>query len=313
MNTIASSMRAGDWGSLLVLSILWGCSFFFIELAIVELPPLTIVLVRVALAAVILWLIVLSMGLTVPRSITIWRSFAVMGLINNLLPFSLIVWGQIHITSGLASILNATTPIFTVLVAGVMLHDEKVTVNKLIGVVLGFLGTVVMIGPAALSGMDSHVLAQLAILAAAVLYAFATVFGRRFRKMGVSPMVAAAGQVTASTIFLLPVVLIVEAPQIEVFPSLSVVSALVALAVLSTALAYVLYFRILASAGATNVLLVAFLIPITAILLGVGVLGETLNSEQIQGMGMVALGLLAIDGRLMKLNRGGRPANTEDS
>jgi len=303
-------MNARDWGSLLALSILWGSSFFFIELAIVELPPLTIVFVRVALAAVILWLIVLFMKLMVPWSITVWCSFAVMGLINNLLPFSLIVWGQIHITSGLASILNATTPIFTVLIAGMVLHDEKMTANRLIGVIVGFLGTAVMIGPTALSGMSFNVLAQFAVLAAAVLYAFAGVFGRRFREMGISSVVTAAGQVTASATFLLPLVLIIEMPRIGTLPGLPVISALVALAVLSTALAYVLYFRILASAGATNVLLVTFLVPITAILLGVGVLGEALSIEQILGMGLVALGLLVIDGRIMKLNRSDRSANT---
>ena len=283
---------------LIVLSVLWGGSFFFIELAVSELPTLTIVLFRVSLAAIVLWLFIVATGISVPKSLEVWGSFLIMGLLNNILPFSLIVWGQAYIASGLASILNATTPLFTVLVAGTLLQDEKITKNKLVGVLLGFLGTVVMIGPSALGGIGVNVVAQLAVLGAALSYAFAGVYGRRFKSQNINPTVTAAGQVSASALFLTPIVLVVDDPITIAALSTQAVMALVSLAVLSTAVAYVLYFKILASAGATNLLLVTFLIPVSAILLGTVVLGETLLIPHMLGMGIITLGLIAIDGRL---------------
>ena len=283
---------------LIVLSVLWGGSFFFVEVAVSELPTLTIVLVRVALAAIALWLFIVAAGIALPKSSAVWGSFLIMGLLNNVLPFTLIVWGQSHIASGLASILNATTPLFAVLVAGALLRDERITKRKSIGVVIGFLGTVVMIGPSALGGIGVHVTAQLAVLAAALSYAFAGVYGRRFKARNVHPVVVAAGQVSASALFLIPMVLVFDDPAGLDMPSTHTVMALVALALFSTAFAYVLYFKILASAGATNLLLVTFLIPVSAILLGTMVLGETLQIPHMIGMATIMIGLVAIDGRL---------------
>lgn len=306
MNTpINTAMQWRHWGLLWLLSILWGGSFFFVEVAIVELPPLTVVLCRVGGAAAALWAIVLFMRLPLPSRPAVWGSFAAMGLINNVLPFSLIAWGQIYITSGLASILNATMPLFTILVAAALLADEHLTRGKIIGVLLGIAGTVLMVGVAALDGFGDNVLAMLAVLAAAVSYAFATVFGRRFRAWGVPPIVTAAGQTTGSTLILIPFALALEQPLQLAFPSTSVVLALVGLAVLSTAFAYIIYFNILASSGAVNISLVTLLLPVSTILLGVLLLDETLHQSHIAGMALIALGLAAIDGRVWRRLKGG--------
>jgi len=224
-----------------------------------------------------------------------------MGFLNNLVPFSLIVWGQTQIGSGLASILNATTPLFGVVVAHVLTRDEKMTGHRLAGVVLGFAGVVVMLGPAALRTVGSDIAAQLACLAAAFSYALAGVFGRRFRRMGVAPMATATGQVTASTAMLVPLALLVDRPWTLAMPGPATWGAILGIAALSTALAYVLYFRILATAGATNILLVTFLVPVSAIILGSLVLGEVLELQHLAGMALIGTGLAAIDGRLARI------------
>jgi drug/metabolite transporter (DMT)-like permease len=221
-----------------------------------------------------------------------------MGTINNVIPFSLIVWGQTHIASGLASILNATAPLFTVVVAGVLLQDERITVKKGIGVIVGFFGVIIMIGPSALEGLGVDAIAQVAMLGAAISYAFAGVYGRRFKEMGINPVITAAGQVTASSLIMIPIAFYFDHPFLSPLPSSKIWAAIVGLAILSTALAYILYFRILASAGATNLLLVTFLIPVSAIILGSVVLKETLDSIHFIGMFLISIGLSLIDERL---------------
>jgi drug/metabolite transporter (DMT)-like permease len=296
---------------LLTLSVLWGGSFFFNGVAVKELPTFTIVVARIALAAAMLLLVLNLTGAGLPRERRVWAAFFVMSLLNNALPFSLIVWGQSHIASGVASILNATTPLCTVIVAHMLTADEKMTGGRLIGVLLGLAGVGVMIGSEALASLGIDVAAQLACLAAAISYAFAGVFGRRFRNMGVTPMQTAAGQVTASSLILLPVMLLVDRPWTLPAPGAATILALVGVATLSTALAYVLYFRILATAGATNLLLVTFLIPASAILLGVVILEETLRPQHIAGLILIGIGLGAIDGRPWRALRGvGQPASS---
>ncbi|MGY8862111.1 MAG: DMT family transporter [Pseudomonadales bacterium] len=305
---INTSMGAPEWLMLIALSVLWGGSFFFVGVAVAELPPLTIVTLRVGLAAIALWAIVLVMGLRPPKSIKIWLAFIGMGLLNNVIPFSLIVWGQTHIASGLASVLNATTPLFGVVVAGLLLADERATPMKLIGVAIGFMGVVMMIGMPSL-GMagQGSTLAQIAILVAALSYAFAGVYGRRFKGMALSPVVIAAGQVTGSSLVLAPIALYIDGP-LALFgpsaPSVATWASMLTLAVFSTALAYVLYFKILASSGATNIMLVTLLVPVSAILLGSLFLNETLEWIHFVGIGLIALGLAAIDGRLIKATLG---------
>jgi len=290
-------MGPREWILLLLLSVLWGGSFFFAKLAVAELPPFTIVLGRVALAALALNLVLRARGERLPADRASWGAFLVIGLLNNLVPFSLIVWAQTQIASGLAAILNGATPLFTVVLAHWLTADERLTWNRLLGVVLGLAGVAVMIGLEALSGLGLHVLAEVAVLVATVSYAFAGIFGRRFR--GQPPLVTAAGQVTATTVMMLPIVLIADRPWTLAMPTPLALSAIAGLALLSTALAYVIFFRILAAAGATNLLLVTLLIPVSALLLGRFILDEGLALQQLLGMALIALGLAAIDGRAL--------------
>lgn len=302
--SIQKTMAASDWALLILLSIVWGGSFLFVGVAVKELPPLTIVALRVVMAALALQVVLRVMGVALPKARSVWLAFLGMGVLNNAIPFTLIVWGQSHIASGLASILNATTPLFTVIVAHFLTLDERLTGRRLAGVIVGFAGVAIMIGGAAMKALNADVTAQLAVLGAAVSYAFAAVFGRRFKAMGIQPMATAAGQVTASSTLLLPVALIVDRPWTLPVPSAAVVLSLASLALVSTAFAYILFFRLLARAGATNVGLVTFLIPVSAILFGVMLLGEMLEPRQIAGMGLIAVGLILIDGRLVRAVRG---------
>ena len=293
-------MTSYEWGMLLALSALWGGSFFFTDVALRALPPFTLVLLRVAGAALILNAVIPVLGLCLPTDARSWIAFFGMGFLNNAVPFCLIAWGQTHIVSGLAAILNATTPLWTVIVTHFLTTEEKMTANRLAGVVIGLIGVTIMIGPTVFEGLGATILAQISVLGAAISYAFAALFGRRFRRMGVVPMVTATGQVTASTLLLLPMALFVDHPWTLAMPGLPVWAAVFGIAALSTALAYVLYFRILATAGTTNLMLVTFLIPVSAILLGALVLGEQLDTKQFIGMMLIGMALAAIDGRLVK-------------
>jgi len=294
---INRSMTAKEWIMLVSLSMLWGGSFFFTGVAVKELPPLTIAAVRVGLAAIILNAVIQSIGLRMPRDRQVWAAFFAMGLLNNVIPFSLIVWGQTRVASGVASVLNATTPLWTVIVANVLTADEKITGPRTLGVIAGFIGVAAMIGPEALNHLGYDIIAPFAVLGGALSYAFAGVFGRRFRVLGVVPTLTAAGQVTASTVMLVPKALAVDRPWLLETPSLHTWAALIGIAALSTALAYVLYFHILATAGATNLLLVTFLIPVSAIILGAMVLGEKLGANDFLGLMLIGTGLAAVDGR----------------
>lgn len=291
------------WIWLLSLSVLWGGSFFFAKVALAELAPLTVVFCRVALAALALNFVLAISGKSLFRTGTPWRSYAAMGLLNNLVPFGLIFWGQTQIDSGLASILNATTPLFTLVVAHFITRDERIGGLKFGALLMGLAGVAVLMGPEAITASRSMA-GQLACLGAALSYAFAGVYGRRFRTMGVAPLDAAAGQVTASAMLILPIMMMVDRPwSLEVLPTAITWGALAGLALLSTALAYVLYFRILAVAGATNLLLVTFLIPVTAILLGALILDERLQAVQFAGLLLIGLALAAMDGRILRLLR----------
>ncbi len=291
-------MGRDAWIMLIVLSLVWGGSFFFAEVALRQIAPLTLVLARVGLAAVCLIAFTYLTGLRMPGDAKVWRAYFTMGLLNNCIPFSLIFWGQLTIASGLAAIFNATTPLFTVVLAHFLTRDEKLTPARFAGVICGVVGVAIMIGPDLLGTLGTDVIAQLAVLLGAISYGFAGIFGRRFARQ--SPVVTAAGQLSASSIILLPVVLFMEfsSPH-SIALDVTTIAAVVALALLSTAMAYVLYFRILKVAGATNLLLVTFLIPISAVALGVMVLDEQIEPPHIVGMAFIALGLIAIDGRLL--------------
>ena len=294
-------MTARQWSLLSLLAILWGISFFFSKVALAELPPVTLVLGRFGIAALALLLAARASGHRMPRSPRVWAGFLVLGALNSFIPFGLIAWGQVQLTSGLASILNATTPLFTALVAHAW-GDERLTANRVAGVLVGLGGVCVLIGPGALGHLGAHTLAELAILGAAVSYAFAGTYGRRFRAL--PPVVPVAGMMTTAALMALPIALVVDRPW-TLHVGARTWGALLGLALLSTALGFVLYFRLLATAGATNVMLVTLLMPIVALLLGALLLGEAVTATALAGMALIFAGLLAIDGRLL---RGRRPA-----
>lgn len=308
MPPINAAMGRRDWAMVIALSVLWGGSFLFVGVAVREMPPLVLVTARVVLAALALHAVLRLTGTTFPTSRAAWAAFLGMGLLNNAIPFTLIAWGQAHIAAGLASILNATTPLFTVLVAHWLTADERMRGRRLAGVAIGFGGVAVMVGGAALREIGVDVAAQLAVLAAAVSYAFAGVFGRRFKALGIPPLATAAGQVTGSSLLLVPVTLALAPPWGLPVPGWGALLSVLGLALLSTALAYILFFRILASAGATNVAIVTFLIPVSAVVLGALVLGERLEPKHLGGMALIGLGLAVLDGRpLAWLSGAARP------
>ncbi|SPF75586.1 putative amino-acid metabolite efflux pump [Aliiroseovarius pelagivivens] len=284
------------WIMLIALAAVWGGSFFFAEVALGEVPPLTITLHRVFWTIPILAVIVAMKRIPVPRNPRIWLGYLGMGALNNAIPFSLIFWGQTQIESGLASILNGTTAMFGAVVAGVLLADEPLTARKIGGAVLGLIGVGVIMGPEAVSGFNPANLAQLAIMGAALSYAFASVWGR-VMLAGQPPLMNALGMVTASALIMAPVVWIVDGP-----PALSLTAttwgALLSLAALSTGLAYVLYFAILVRAGAANLMLVTLLIPPFAITLGALFLGERMAPEAWIGFAIIAVGFAVNDGRV---------------
>ena len=291
-------MGIKEWGQIIILSILWGGSFFFVGVAVKEMPPLTIVLCRVALASIILLVIVYLKGDKMPSSPGLWGAFIIMGALNNLIPFSLIVWGQTHIESGLASILNATTPIFSVVLAHFLTREERLTANRITGVTIGWIGVAMLIGIESLRGFGIEVMGQLAVVGATFSYACAAIYGRRFK--GINPLIVATGMLCGSTIMMTPLALVIEQPW-NLSPGITTLMALFGLAAVSTSLAYIIYFQVLATAGPTNLLLVTFLIPVSAILLGVVVLAERLAWNAFAGMGLIFIGLIAIDGRLLKM------------
>ncbi len=296
-------MNLRDWALLGFLSVLWGGSFFFVAIAVKEVPPLTVVLARVGIAAAVLYAVNRLAGERLPASRAAVSAYLGMGVLNNLIPFSLFFWAQTSISGGLASILNATTPIFSILVAHFLLADERMTAGKFVGVLLGLLGVVTLIGVDALDGVDIATLGMVACLGAALSYGFASVFGRRFRRLGISSRSGACGQLLASTTMIAPIALIADQPWALQTPSTVAVLAILGLAVASTALAYVIYFRLLATSGAVNAALVTFLIPVSAILLGSLILGERLAAQHFAGMALIGCGLLVVDGRLFRALR----------
>ena len=298
-------MRLGpmDWGLLVLLSLLWGGSFLCVGIAVQELPVLTIIALRVSLAALVLCGIALFSGHQLPRGRKTWQAFLALGLLNNVIPFGLIVFGQQTIGAGLAAILNATTPLWTVLIAALFLADERFSKQKLFGVLLGLVGVIVMVGPDSLAGISRNLGAQLAVLGATLSYAFASVFGRRFAAAKISPLHTALGQVTASSFILVPLALMIDTPWASALPSQATIFAILGLAVLSTAGGYLLFFNILERAGATNVSLVTLLIPPSAIAMGMLFLEETLQGIHFIGLALIILGLLSLQGRLFRLSR----------
>jgi drug/metabolite transporter (DMT)-like permease len=295
-STAPSTMSARDWAMLLTLGALWGGSFFFARVAVMEVHPLTLVLFRVGIAALALQIYLRVASIPLAPARPYLGAFLILGLVNNVIPFSLMFTGQTQIGAGLASVINATTPFWTMILANAVTADEKFTPRKLAGIALGIAGTAVMVGPGLIAGLGGPAWAKLVFLGMSLSYAAAFIYARRFRAL--APQLVATGQLTAATIIMIPVVMIVNGPQGLFEASPAAWAAILALALASTAFAYIIYFALIRSAGSTNASLVTLLVPISAILLGTLILSERLAIFEIAGMVLIAIGLLTIDGRL---------------
>ena len=291
-------MSTATWLMLLVLGAIWGGSFFFARIAVAELQPLVLVLQRVAIAALALHVYLAIAGPSFRTALPFAGRFLILALLNNVIPFSLIFAGQTQMGAGLASVLNATTPFWTLVLAQALTADERLSSNKVAGIVLGIAGTAVMVGPGLVAGLGGPVWAKFALIGASLSYGFALIWTRR-SFAGTPPPIIATGQLTASTLIMLPVVLIGYGPAAAITASGHVWAAVVALALISTAFAYILYFRIVAAAGATNGSLVTLIVPVSAMLLGITFLGERLELFELAGMALIGAGLVVIDGRLL--------------
>jgi drug/metabolite transporter (DMT)-like permease len=298
MTPLQKSISPQAWAELFLLACIWGASFLTIKLALAEIGPLTVVAHRTGWAMLILWAYIILRRLPVPNAPRVWGAFLAMGLLNNVIPFSLMAWGQQHIETGLTSILNAGTAVFGVIAAAVFLADERLTTRKTIGVALGFFGVATAIGLEAFRNFDIRSLGQIAVIAGTVSYALAGVWARKALS-GLSPQVAAAGMVTGASLVSLPMAWIVEGP-ISLALQPQTWAAIAYFAAVSTAVAYLLYYRVLAMAGSGNLLLVTLLVAPVAITLGAVVLGEALPLRAYVGFGILACGLLILDGRLGK-------------
>lgn len=299
-------MTVRTWALLALLGLIWGGSFFFARVAVAHVPPFTLVVLRLSLAALALHLYIRGRFGMYQALAARWREFALMGLINNAIPHAFLFLGQTEIGAGLAAILNATTPVWTVIIANMATEDEKLSSAKIAGCLLGLAGTVVLIGPSAVAGLfgtasDIPLWALVLPVLAAVSYGFAATYGKRFRNL--APPVTAAGQLTASTLIMLPVAAFADTPWLLPMPPIEATLSILGLALVSTAYAYILFFRIMAEAGATNTSLVTLLVPPSAILLGYLFLGETLQAADVAGMALIALGLAVLDGRILRLKR----------
>lgn len=293
-------MKLADWLLLLLLSLLWGGSFFFNEIVLRQLAPFTLVFARVSLAAIFLWIFIFfSRGKKSFASTKISKQLIitslVLGIFNNFVPFSLIVWGQQFIEGGEASIINAAAPLFSAILGQFIRGGEKLTKNRIIGLIVGWFGVFLLVGQSGSLEAGNILYGRLAVLGASLCYALGALYGKRFN---FPPIVLSAGMLSAAAIYLLPFVIFIDKPwgiNIETGTLLSMIS----ISLFSTALAYLIYFKLLVRVGATNLLLVTFLIPLTALILGLLFLGETPGWRAYLGFGIITAGLLIVDGRFI--------------
>lgn len=305
--TDQKSLSGRAWAELMVLALIWGGSFLSIRIALDEVTPLTSVAHRTTWAMIVLWGVVALMRLPLPRNPLVWFAFLVMGVLNNALPFTLMAWGQLHIESGLTSILNAATAIFGVIAAALFFADERITARKAIGVCLGFLGVATAIGLENFRNFDLRSMAQLAVIAGTICYALAGVWARKMLG-GQPPQVAAAGMLTGSTVIMLPLAWIIDGPlTLDLEPR--TIAAIGYCAIVATAGAYLLYYRVLGMAGSGNLMLVTLLVAPVAIILGALVLGEQLGANAYAGFGLLVAGLVILDGRVLRALRIDRTAS----
>ena len=296
-------MRSQDWLQLIALATIWGSSFLFIELALVDLGPLTVVNLRLLFAAISLLLVWRWRRLAWKIDKRLWLALLLMAVTNNILPFSLIVWAQTHISASLASILNSSVPLFGVVLAWFFAHDERPSIAKFVGVIVGFIGVIVLIAPDGQAVEAATLGGKLAVLAATFCYAASIIYGKRFKRWQVPALIPAAMQALIGGILLLPFTLALESPWNYQLSSIWTPVAVVCLGVFCSALAYLLFFRILASAGAINLMLVTLLIPISGCLMGAVFLQERLSPANLVGMLIILSGLIIVDGRAQKFLR----------
>jgi drug/metabolite transporter (DMT)-like permease len=266
-------MKLNNFLWILLLAAIWGPSFLFIKVAVHEVPPLTLVLGRVGLAAIVLYVVLRMRGGQMPTERNFWLRIAFMGLFANAVPFVLFSWGEQYVDSALASILNGTTPLFTVVLAHYFTDDDKMTSTKLGGTILGFLGLIMLVAPSLLEGFQLESFGLVALVFAAVCYGVTIVFSRKYLS-NYPPLVAPTGQLAMATLFLLPLSLVFEQPGNLSMPSLPALASWVALSLLGTAVGFIVYYHILARFSASDLSMVTYLIPIFGIILGVLVLGE---------------------------------------
>ena len=277
---------------LLILGGLWGSSYLFIKIAVGEVPPLTLVAGRLVLAAAILWLVLAAVRQAMPRSRRLWAAFAVMGLLNGAVPYSLIFWSEQHISSGLASLLQATMPLFTVLMGHFLMREEHLTLGRIAGVVLGFLGVGLLMLPDLRQGAHANLLGELAMVASSVSYAGAALFARS-RLRGQPALVSTTGQLTMGAVWILPLSLLVEGPPRAV-PSLPALGSWLGLTILGTVIAYVIYFKLIERTSAAFTSTVTYIIPVFGLILGALVLSEPLSLTLLVSLGLILAGVLLV-------------------
>ena len=277
---------------LFILGGLWGSSYLFIKVAVAEVPPLTLVAGRLVLAAAIMWIVLLVARQAMPRSRRLWASFAVMGLLNGAVPYSLIFWSEQYISSGLASLLQATMPLFTVLLGHFLVRDERLTAGRVAGVVLGFVGVGLLMLPDLRQGAHANLLGQLAMVASSVSYAGAALFARS-RLRGQPALVSTTGQLTMGAVWTLPLSLLIEGP-LQAVPSLPALASWLGLTILGTVIAYVIYFKLIERTSAAFVSTVTYIIPVFGLILGALVLGEPLSVSLLVSLGLILAGVLLV-------------------
>ena len=293
------TMTKQAWGLLMALSAMWGASFLFIEMALLSMGPITLVFFRVLIGAATLGLVLIVTKRAVPTHLSFWRDSFVMGFLNNAIPFTFIAYGQVSITGGMASIINANTAFFGVIAAAIFLANERLTKARISGVLIGVSGVVIVMGPAELLSLDLTSLGQLAVIIATLSYALASVWGR-LHLQGYDSIVTAFAMTFCASIMLAIVMLLTDGmPSFALTTQLWVVA--IGLGVIGTALAYMVYFKLLAIAGASNLMLVTIIVPIFAVSLDAAILSQWVSISDILGFIVIALGLAVMDGRLLRL------------